>query len=177
MDNIDSMRNSSASSVIDTEQNLTALTSQAIASKPEPSILINKLNPSTSAATRDMSTTLLDAIKPNGPVHALNSVSTFAVPPKPAILVQRPLEEITRPLSNCTPSETKNFNGQKRRSAPVILPSNTKQFPSTANHKPTCSGFPTLSEELFNEQTRNLEMHLETLEELVTYQGPSVTDV
>jgi hypothetical protein len=124
---------------------------------------------------------MLDAIKPNGPIQGLNSVSTFVLPSKPAILVQRPLDEITRPLSNCTPPQTQHFtkeiDGQKRRSAPVILPSSTKQYSSTANHKPNCSGFPMLSEELFNEQARNLKIHFETLEELVAYQGPSVTDV
>jgi hypothetical protein len=135
---------------------------------------------------------MLDAIKPNGP--ALNVVSTFVSPPipstsalpaKPKILVQRPTEDKIF-ASNCTPPPMRPSNreaaDQKRRSDPVILSSNARQFPAVTNHKPNCNlhAFPLLSDELFNEPThspRNLEIHFETLEELVAYQGPSVTDV
>lgn len=182
MDNIDSLRTSSASSVIENEPNLTALTSQAIASRPNPienPILLNKLN--STVATRDVSTTMLDAIKPNGPSQNLNVVSTFvgsastssAIPTKPTILVQSPPDEF-KPFGNCISANSrKELNEQKRQSAPVILPS--RQYP-ISNHRPNCTGFSMLSEELFNE-TRTREIHFETLEELVSYQGPSVTDV
>lgn len=195
MDNIDSIRTSSASSVIEVEHNLATLTSQAIQSRPNPVdqiITVSRTSPT--LTPRDVSTTMLDAIKPNGP--ALNVVSTFVsspipststagLPTKPKILVQRPSDEMAF-ASNCTPPPTRPANrecvDQKRRSDPVILSSNARQYPPLANHKPNCNRdtFPMLSEELFNEPSsspRNFEIHFETLEELVAYQGPSVTDV
>lgn len=187
MDNIDS-RTSSASSIVENEQSLTALTSRAITSRPS---LVEPAIAKSSTDTRDVSTTMLDTIKPNGP--SLNSVSTFVGPStstsiqlRPMILVQRPSDEFVV-TENMTPPPsqppTETTNEQKIRSAPVILPSNTKNYSSTANHKPNCNvhSFPVISEDLFNEQPlnppRNFEIQFETLEELVAYEGPSVTDV